>query len=159
MSGIFGIRRDLTVISSTAHHPNWVLGSLDFIPPLPCLESSSRSVSVQPSPSSYYNSRDRAFIYPRIVQVRRGVTMASYQQPQHQQTSRRPDPRQSVHSLDSSWIITELARATNENVFSDTLSSPLSYTRHSTVADSDAWAEQVRCPQPFSRSLRANILP
>jgi len=76
--------------------------------------------------------------------------MASYQQPQ-QQTGRRADPRQSIHSIDSSWIITELARATNENVFSDTVSSPLSYTRHSAVAESETWAEQVcyRLPDHF----------
>lgn len=85
--------------------------------------------------------------------------MASYQQPQHQQTGRRVDPRQSVHSLDSSWIITELARATNENVFSDTVSSPLSYTRHSTIADSEAWAEQVPPPPPPPDPFRANLLP
>src|SRR5271170_2060423 len=82
--------------------------------------------------------------------------MASYQQPQHQQTGRRLDPRQSIHSLDSSWIITELARATNENVFSDTVSSPLSSPRHSAVADFETWAEQVYSqPDPF----RANLLP
>jgi hypothetical protein len=68
--------------------------------------------------------------------------MASYQ-PQHQQAGRRIDVRHSANSLDSSWIITELARATHENVFSDTVSSPLSGTRQSALPESDQWAEQV----------------
>lgn len=68
--------------------------------------------------------------------------MASYQT-QHLQAGRRGDVRRSVHSLDSSWVITELARATQENVFSDTVSSPLSDTRESAPAESEHWAEQV----------------
>ena len=64
--------------------------------------------------------------------------MASYQ-PQHPtiQSGRRADVRQSVHSLDSSWIITELARATNENVFSDTVSSLLSRPHQSAPAEAE----------------------
>jgi hypothetical protein len=73
--------------------------------------------------------------------------MASYQ-PQHHplaQSGRRADVRHSVASLDSSWIITELARATNENVFSDTLSSPLSGTHRSAAPGSDyPSAEEVQ---------------
>jgi len=72
-------------------------------------------------------------------------TMASYQ-PQHPtiQSGRRADVRQSVHSLDSSWIITELARATNENVFSDTVSSLLSGPYQSAPAESEhLTAEEV----------------
>ena len=72
-------------------------------------------------------------------------TMTSYQQ-QHQQTSGRRTDNYVLHdgrSVDSSWIITELARATNENVFSDTVSSPLSVTRQSASPDSELWAEQV----------------
>lgn len=68
--------------------------------------------------------------------------MASYQ-PQHpQQPGRRTDVRRSVHSLDSSWIIAELARATNENVFSDTVSSPLSATPQSASPESELWASE-----------------
>lgn len=69
--------------------------------------------------------------------------MASYQ-PQMQQTGgRRGEMRYSVGSLDSSWIVTELARATNENVFSDTVSSPLSDLHPSLDPESEQWAEQV----------------
>jgi hypothetical protein len=68
--------------------------------------------------------------------------MASYQ-PQHQQTGRRADVRYSADSLASSWIVTELARASNENIFSDTLSSPLSDSKHSALPESEQWAEQV----------------
>lgn len=71
--------------------------------------------------------------------------MASYQQQHQQNAGRRPD-NDVLHdgrSLDSSWIITELARAVHENVFSDTVSSPLSVTRQSASPDSELWAEQV----------------
>ena len=71
--------------------------------------------------------------------------MASYQQ-QHQATGSRRTDHNVLHdrrSLDSSWIITELARATHENVFSDTVSSPLSVTRQSASPDSELCAEQV----------------
>ena len=72
-------------------------------------------------------------------------TMTSYQ-PQHQQTGGRRTDYNVLHdgrSIDSSWIITELARATHENLFSDTVSSPLSVTRQSASPDSELWAEQV----------------
>lgn len=48
-----------------------------------------------------------------------------------------------MDSLASSWIVTELARASNENIFSDTLSSPLSGSRQSALPESEQWAEQV----------------
>ena len=53
--------------------------------------------------------------------------------------------RYSVTSLDSSWIVTELARATNQNVFSDTVSSPVSVSdlHHSLDPESEQSAEQV----------------
>lgn len=68
--------------------------------------------------------------------------MASYQ-PQHQQNTRRPEQRFSNNSLESSWIVTELSRAGNENVFSDTLSSPLSGTRQSVPQATEDWNQQV----------------
>jgi hypothetical protein len=74
--------------------------------------------------------------------------MASYQPPQ--QNSRRVDLRVSVASFDSSWIVTELAKATNQNVFSDTLSSVVSDTRHSPVPESEHSAEQVMMPLEIS---------
>ena len=68
--------------------------------------------------------------------------MASYQ-PQHPPVGRRADAQDDVDSLDSSWIITELARATNENIFSDTVSSVPSDDGHSVVLESDYSEVQV----------------
>jgi hypothetical protein len=87
--------------------------------------------------------------------------MASYQpQPQHQQTGRRAD-EVSVDSVNSSWIVTELARATHENIFSDTVSTPLSTSRQSASAESELWEEQVSsdmitCLTSASRSPHFN---
>jgi hypothetical protein len=66
--------------------------------------------------------------------------MASYQ-PQHQPATRQ---RLSTNSLETSWFVTEISPATHENIFSDTLSSPLSSTRRSLSAAPDQeWEEQV----------------
>ena len=105
-----------------------------------------------PSPTSLQLHRHldiityRRQIIPRLSR-RLGwfLTMASYQQ-QHQQTAIRRtanDVLRDGRSPDSSWIIAELACATHENVFSDTVSSPLSVTRQSASPDSELWAEQV----------------
>jgi hypothetical protein len=69
--------------------------------------------------------------------------MVSYQTPMQQVSGRRAEMRYSVGSLASSWIVTELARATNENVFSDTVSSPVSDIQQYLDPDSEQWAEQV----------------
>lgn len=71
--------------------------------------------------------------------------MASYQPHLQQLGGRKAEMRYSVGSLDSSWIVAELARATNENVFSDTLSSPVSDIHYSLDPESEQWAEQVSC--------------
>ena len=87
---------------------------------------------------SYFKGlQPRAVAYPHT-----SSRMASYQ-PHHQQNIRRTDPRNSVISLESSWLVTEIARATNQNVFSDTLSSPLSDTGQSALPESEYSAELV----------------
>ena len=77
--------------------------------------------------------------------------MTSYQPHAHVHplAGRREEIPGSVNSLDSSWIIAELARATHENVFSDSVSSPVSDTRHTVSPQSEPSAEEVSLSQPF----------
>lgn len=88
----------------------------------------------------------RCIFLPCTLFTRNDPIMASYQphHPQvHPQSGRRGGVRNSINSLHSSWIIAELARATHENVFSDTLSSPLTDAQYTVPPESEVSAEHV----------------